>query len=238
MAGQQRVVILQMGHPPASVRDSVGEQADWFQAVLADGDNSITTIQAFLGESLPSPEHFDVAIITGSWSMVTDREPWSEAVAAWIPGVIASGRRLLGVCYGHQLMADALGGVVDYNPRGREVGLAPISLTEAAHQDPFFADAPAAFMANVSHEQTVVVAPTQASVLAFSELDAHQILRYAPNALSFQFHPEFTPAIMRACIARRAESYAAEGVNVSAMLDRLAPAPTAVDLLLRFVRGQ
>ena len=165
MAGQQRVVILQMGHPPASVRDSVGEQADWFQAVLADGDNSITTIQAFLGESLPSPEHFDVAIITGSWSMVTDREPWSEAVAAWIPGVIASGRRLLGVCYGHQLMADALGGVVDYNPRGREVGLAPISLTEAAHQDPFFADAPAAFMANVSHEQTVVVAPTQASVL-------------------------------------------------------------------------
>jgi GMP synthase (glutamine-hydrolysing) len=235
MAVKQRVVILQMGHPPTTVQQRVGEQAQWFLEALDGMDCSITIVQPLLGEALPSPEQFDVAIISGSWSMVTDREGWSETVAAWIPGVIASGRRLLGVCYGHQLMAHALGGVVAYNPRGREVGLAPITFTDAVHADHFFADAPPAFMAHVSHEQTVLTPPAQANVLAFSEQDAHQILRYAPNALSFQFHPEFTPEIMRACIERRMETYAAEGMNVSTMLDQLAPTPYAVDLLLKFV---
>ncbi len=68
---------------------------------------------------LPEPRHFSGAILTGSHSMVTDHEPWSERTAAWIPAVMAAGTPLLGICYGHQLIAYALGGDVGPNPRPR-----------------------------------------------------------------------------------------------------------------------
>jgi len=238
MGRAQRVLILQMGHPPEYVRDRVGEQCEWFFDALAGHDYTITVLRPFLDEALPTPDSFDIAVISGSWSMVTDKEAWSERVAAWVPEVIRSGRRLLGICYGHQVMAHALGGVVDYNPCGREVGIKTVTFTEQVRDDTFFIDAPASFAAHLSHEQSVISAPEEATVLAYSQQDGHQILRYAPNALSFQFHPEFTPQIMRACIERRRSQYLDEGVDVGALLDELSATPYATQLLLRFIAQQ
>ena len=125
--------------------------------------------------------------------------------------MVAADRALLGVCYGHQLMAHALGGMVDYHPLGREVGCHQVVLAAAAKNDDFFADMPEQFGAYLTHEQSVLVPPPGATVLARSDHDAHQILRYGPKALSMQFHPEFTAQLMAACIQRRAELLAAEG---------------------------
>jgi GMP synthase (glutamine-hydrolysing) len=77
--------------------------------------------------------------------MVTDRLAWSEKTAAWIRSAMAVEMPLFGICYGHQLMADALGGEVAYHPAGRETGCKAITLSAAGRTDPLLSDRPAHF---------------------------------------------------------------------------------------------
>lgn len=122
------LLIVQVGTPPADIRDQLGDLPSWFAAALGLSPNDMKVVRAFEGELLPSPCKGRVAIITGSWAMVTDRAPWSEYVAQWIREAMRIEMPLFGVCYGHQLIAHALGGVVDYHPAGREVGCEMIQL--------------------------------------------------------------------------------------------------------------
>lgn len=236
MSSLSRVVVIQMGRAPEDISQEFGDQGEWFKRALAHENIEITVLCPADGEHLPKLEDFDIAILSGSWSMVTDREDWSEATRQWILDVLPSGKYIFGVCYGHQLIADALGGCVDYHPRGREIGLKTVTLTEHARQDPLLASLPQSFKANLSHEQTVVTPPPGAVVLAHSEHDPHQILRYSPTAFSVQFHPEFTPMLMRACVTRRAESLQRVGVDVESILGQLKPTDDALQLLRAFIR--
>ena len=236
MALSCRVVVIQMGRAPDDIAAVFGDQGEWFKRALVEEKVSLSVCCPANGDPLPHTEHFDLAILSGSWSMVTDREDWSERTRHWILEVIPSGKYLLGVCYGHQLMADALGGHVDYHTLGREIGLKTVSLTAAAREDPLLAMFPQHFEANLSHEQTVVTPPPGAVVLASSAHDPHQILRYGPTAFSVQFHPEFTPSLMRACIMRRAQTLQQSGVDVNEVVDQLKPAQHAHQLMIAFVR--
>lgn len=231
------IVIIQMGRPPEDVCRQVGEQPDWLQTALTGQAGPFRVIRPFLGEPLPAPTAFRLAIISGSWAMVTDRSDWSEATGRWIRRVVAAGTPLLGICYGHQLMADALGGRVDYHPAGREVGCLPIQLNEQGRLDTLTAFLPQTFSAHLSHEQAVLTPPPGARVLAGSAHDPHQILRYSAQAVSFQFHPEFTSAIQRHCIMRRADHYHRAGVDVQQMLAGIVPTPHTSELLHRLVAG-
>src|SRR5688572_21533998 len=76
----------------------------------------------------PSREGFAGTIVTGSGAMVTDRHEWSERSAQWLRDAAHDGMPLLGICYGHQLIAHALGGEVDYHPAGREMGTVQLEL--------------------------------------------------------------------------------------------------------------
>lgn len=236
MIRSKPIVIIQAGRPPEDLRALHGEQPDWFRAALADIGHRIEVVRPFAGEALPEAGSFSCAVITGSWSMVTDREDWSERTAEWIRRVLPADARLLGVCYGHQLMAHALGGDVGYHPAGREVGVRQIALTGAAALDPLLPPSPASFGAFLTHEQSILRLPEGATVLGSSEHDPHQIVRYSENALSVQFHPEFTPEIMRACIERRRENLTSEGLNVDGLLSVVQPGPTSIELLRSFCR--
>ncbi|SIT50986.1 conserved hypothetical protein [Paraburkholderia piptadeniae] len=167
--------------------------------------------------------------------MVTDRLPWSEEAAQWVRDAMEIGMPLFGVCYGHQLMAHALGGRVDYHPRGREVGCKEISLSPAAAEDSFLRNWPEVFKAHLTHEQSVIKLPPGAQVLASSEHDPHQIVRYGPNAISTQFHPEFTPQVSEACIRRRADVLRAEGADPDVLVSELEDTGEARRLLKTFV---
>ncbi len=147
------------------------------------------------------------------------------------------GVSMFGVCYGHQLMAHALGGRVDYHPRGREVGCQRIRLSSEAANDALLAGSPQTFEAHLMHEQSIVKLPPHAQVLASSAHDAYQIVRYGPNAVSTQFHPEFTPGITEACIRRRADALSEEGLNVDELIGNLRDTQEARDLLTRFVES-
>ncbi|KFA31902.1 glutamine amidotransferase, partial [Xanthomonas vasicola pv. musacearum NCPPB 4384] len=117
------------------------------------------------------PADFAGIIVSGSAAFVTDRADWSERSAEWLRHAAHQGMPLLGICYGHQLLAHALGGEVDYNPAGRESGTIALELHPPAEQDPLFAGLPPQFPAHATHLQTVVRAPDGAVVLAHSRQD-------------------------------------------------------------------
>lgn len=163
---------------------------------------------------LPDFQHISGAILSGSWAMVTDHAEWSERTAAWIRAAIEHALPLPGVCYGHQLMACALGGKVGDNPHGWERGLTLLQRTSQGENDPLLSAFPAQFNAWLSHRQTVIAPPPQAKVLATSRQDGCQILRYTPQAYPVQFHPEFTHHIMNVCLPAGSTDDGAEMADV------------------------
>ncbi|EOS93212.1 glutamine amidotransferase [Erwinia tracheiphila] len=197
------LAIIQLESPPEAVLARAGEQYHWFVAALGLKEGEFIVVRPDLGETLPDPACVTAAILTGSWAMVTDHADWSERTAAWIRSAVDNGLPLLGVCYGHQLMAYALGGQVADNPKGWERGQQRLETQPGCQYDPLLSQLPGQFNAWLSHRQSVLKPPAGATVLATSALDACQIIRYSPSALSFQFHPEFTAEIMMACLPDR-----------------------------------
>ncbi|MCX8963512.1 glutamine amidotransferase [Erwinia psidii] len=201
VSSSQPVAIIQLETPPDKVKARTGEQYHWFVAALGLEADEFMVVRPDLGEALPDPGCVAAAILTGSWAMVTDHADWSERTAAWVRGAVDSNLPLLGVCYGHQLMAYALGGQVADNPRGWERGQQRLETLPDCRHDALLNQLPDQFTAWLSHRQSVLQPPAGAQVLATSALDACQIIRYSPSALSFQFHPEFTAEIMAACLS-------------------------------------
>jgi GMP synthase (glutamine-hydrolysing) len=232
-----KLIIVQVGTPPDDLRLSHGDLPDWFCRALDISRDAVEIVRVFEGEALPPPDPQRAAIITGSWAMVTDLLPWSERTAQWIRDAMAVDMPLLGVCYGHQLMAHALGGRVDYHPHGREIGCKEIRLLPDAADDVMFKAWPRSFMAHLTHMQSIIKLPSGAKVLACSEHDEHQIVRYGPRAISTQFHPEFTPEICAAVIHRRAETLREEGKNPDELLPAIKVAPHASAILRHFMDG-
>lgn len=194
------LALIQLEVPPASVVARIGEQPRWFIEALGLPPEAYLIVRPHLGESLPQFDQISGAILSGSWAMVTDHADWSERCAAWVRAAVDAALPLLGVCYGHQLMAYALGGKVADNPAGWERGLLPLTCAAAAQGDALLGALPPRFSAWLSHRQSVIAPPPQAQVLASSAKDRCQILRYSPQALSVQFHPEFSRRIMSACL--------------------------------------
>lgn len=192
------LAIIQFETPPADVMAQVGEQHHWFIAATGLQPDEYLVVRPDLGEALPDPASLSAAVLSGSWAMVTDHAEWSERSAAWIRSAMDHQLPLLGVCYGHQLMAYALGGKVGDNPRGWEKGAQQVSRVGGAG-DTLTGLLPEQFSAWLSHRQSVLQPPAGAQVLASSAMDPCQIIRYSPQALSVQFHPEFTTDLMMAC---------------------------------------
>ena len=146
------------------------------------------------GAALPDPSTLAGAIITGSHAMVTDRAGWSEDLARWLRLAIPQQLPVLGICYGHQLLAQALGGTVGPRALGLSFGTIPVIRTPRSDADPLFGKMPATFPAHVIHQQVVMSLPPDTVVLGQSPADPHQILRFAPQVWGVQFHPEFPAA--------------------------------------------
>lgn len=233
----QPLLLIQVGTPPDDIRAHEGDLPHWFRRALGDTEQDLDVVRVFEGEALPEPGRHCAAIITGSLSMVTDRLDWSETTAQWIRQAMTIDMPMFGVCYGHQLMAHALGGNVDYHPAGLEIGCQAIELLPAAASDPLVSDLPLRFAAHLTHMQTVLTPPPNAVVLARSSHDPHQILRYGRHAISTQFHPEFTPGISAAFVTRRADTLRSEGIDPQALLNDLCETPIAQGLLMRFLQA-
>lgn len=212
-----------------------GDFEDWVRQGLGkNADLEVRVIGANTGEALPDPEACAGIVITGSHAMVTDKEPWSEAIAAWLPALIAAEVPVLGICYGHQLLAHATGGVVGYHPHGKEIGTVPVALTENAESDDLFSGLPATFAAHATHSQTVLSLPEGAVHLARNAFEPHHAFRVGKAAWGVQFHPEFDAPIMREYIQQQAEPLRRDKQNPEELVAGVIETPVAAEVLARF----
>jgi len=230
------VLIIRTGRAPDSIRARHGDFPHWFRLAAGLRPQRVRVVDVAAGESLPGAKEVAGAIVTGSAAMVTEQLPWSEATAGWIRDAMDAELPLFGVCYGHQLMTHALGGRVDYLPGGREIGTQPIEVAAGHVHDPLAGSLPASFRAHTTHEQSVLEPPAGAQILASSARDPHQWLRYGPNAISVQFHPEFNAEVMRAYIRRKRDDLHREGADPARIFNDVAATPVARRLLRRFAR--
>lgn len=228
-------LILETGQPVASMRRH-RTFPHWIRVAARLRADEAVVVDVQAGEPLPSREGFAGAIVTGSAAMVTDRADWSESSAQWLRDAAHAGMPVLGICYGHQLLAHALGGEVGWLPAGREMGTVALELHDAAEHDPLFAGLPERFAAQATHLQTVLRAPEGATVLARSVHDACHAFRWGERAWGVQFHPEFSATHMRGYVRARGEALASEGRCPRMLARQVSATPHARRVLRRFVR--
>ena len=145
---------------------------------------------------------------------------------------VQQGHAVLGICFGHQLLGQALGGLVEKNPRGREMGTVKF---EIVADDPIWDASHASTLAHATHVDAVTVLPPGARVLASTALEPHAAVRFGERAWGVQFHPEFDEQVMTEYIETRSQILADEGRDPAAMLRGIGSAAAGAGVLRRFV---
>ncbi len=229
------VLIVKAGEPVPAVAGRFGGFEDWILAGSGLDPEAVRTVAVYREEALPDPTSVAGVIVTGSKAMVTDHEPWMERAATWLRRAVGDRVPVLGICFGHQLLAHALGGEVGDNPRGREIGTVRVRLLPAAGEDPLLAGFPARLTVQATHTQSVLRLPPGAVLLAANDHEPHHAFRAGKRAWGLQFHPEITAGVMRAHLALMRSTLAAEGLDPAALEAAVESSPAGPALLRRFV---
>lgn len=188
--------IIKTGSTFNTTQESYKDFEDWIIDKLDTKDLNISIIDVQKGDALPNIKECDAIIITGSHSMVSDEESWSLNIEKWLLDIVKNDIPTLAICYGHQLLAKALGGVSNYHPKGMEIGTVDIKLNDEARKDELFCDMPIIFKAHTIHSQSALELPREAVILASNKHDPHHAFRIGDNVWGVQFHPEFDKDIM------------------------------------------
>jgi len=227
------VVIVKLGSTMPHLQASRGDYEDWIAAGL-DGLRDVRVCRVVEGDALPSPEAQRAVVVTGSSALVTDRAAWSERTGAWLKELVAHDRPLLGICYGHQLLADVLGGEVGMNPDGREIGMIDVQLNERAKSDPLFGVLPSTIRVSSSHRQSVLGLPRGARRLASNAATLNQAYALGERTWAMQFHPEWDHEVIGAYLEDRFDTLLGEGLDPSALLAGAQASPHGLRILQRF----
>lgn len=232
--------IIKTGDTLPAQRARHGDFEDWIARGLnqapASTQLALQTLDARTATAWPQPDQIAGVVVTGSPAMVTDREPWSERTAAWLASVVAARVPVLGICYGHQLLAHALGGEVARHPAGLEIGTVAVQRLAGAEGDALLGHLPPRFGAQVVHEQTVRRLPPGAVALAANAHEPHHTFRVRHCAWGVQFHPEFSDAVMRDYVACFAPALQRAGMDVAALEQGVQATPESASLLARFAQ--
>ncbi|MBN1164431.1 MAG: type 1 glutamine amidotransferase [Candidatus Krumholzibacteriota bacterium] len=178
--------------------DGTGSR-DWFGNAFADlGLTPEIELRAYDGISgrLPAPGAMAAGgqgiIISGSRGSVNEDKPWIAPLIDFIREAHRLNAWILGICFGHQLLAKALGGTVEPNRRGREMGTVPIYLTPQGEQAPLLRGLRSGDWVNLVHRTHVTKLPPGAVRLAFNQMTPTQAFQ-AGRSFGFQPHPELGP---------------------------------------------
>ena len=189
-----RIGILECGRSPPELQARHGSYAAMSAALLGQPARIWPVLDGALPESATE---CDAWLLTGSPAGVYDPLPWIAPLLDFLRA--ARGRaKLVGICFGHQAMAQAFGGQVVKSDKGWGVGLHDYAVMPAAWMDA----PPASIRLAAMHQDQVVEKPADARVICASDFTPFAGLDYG-DAISFQFHPEFTPAFGQDLIRAR-----------------------------------
>ena len=227
--------ILMTGHTMPALLAEKGDFDRWFARRFGWPVERFRVIDAIGGEALPLAGSVEGLIISGSAHCVHDYADWSVQSGEWIAEVMARGTPILGVCYGHQLIGDILGGDVGINPKGREMGVCPI---EHMGDDPLFEGLPKNFSVIQTHVDAVNTLPETAQRIARSDLTEIQAMAIGENVRTIQWHPEFDADVIRHYITVRANLVDAEfGPGAATrMLNEVVDVHSGAQIIHNFMR--
>jgi GMP synthase-like glutamine amidotransferase len=170
------------------------EHPGYFRQLWRESGDEWHSVDLDAGQAIPDRDDFDLLVVMGGPMDVWQEElyPWlraeKAAIREWVKDL---GRPFLGICLGHQLLADALGGAVGLMQQP-EIGIGDITFTEAGRKDPLFAGFGSALETFQWHGAEVSRLPEQAEILAENSLCAVQAFRYRAHAYGLQSHIEIT----------------------------------------------
>lgn len=188
-----KIGILQTGHLPPELNEKHGPYLNMFSNLL-DGHGFTFTNYAVVDNEFPhSVDEMDGWLITGSRHGAYEDLEWIPTLEEFIREAYEANIPTIGICFGHQVMAQALGGKVEKYAGGWSIG----------HTDYDVAGEDGKSLLAM-HQDQVTEIPDEATVIASTDFCANAGLAYKNNALSFQPHPEFTPEFTEELIRSRA----------------------------------
>lgn len=198
-----KIGILATGTPPSPLDKAHGSYADMTANWLSQFDAERQDFLAMEGQFPNAPSDADLWIITGSKCAVYEPHPWIAPLLDFIREAHATKSKMIGICFGHQAMATALGGRVEKSPKGWGLGLSayqpvnwPARLGESF-----------TLTLNAYHQDQVTAPPPGATTIATNDFCPYAGFHYPGFGYSVQAHPEFNAAYMHDLIlARRGNS--------------------------------
>ncbi|GAB2802211.1 GMP synthase [Halomonas shantousis] len=200
-----RIGLLQCDDVAEELQPRHGNYPEMFERVFAAIDPTLEFRhwRCHDGDIPDDVEATDAWLITGSKFGVNDGHAWIESLCGFVRELWQAGKPLVGVCFGHQLIAKALGGAVDRCERGWGVGMSFNRLTTRAEwMEPWQEGLDLV----VSHQDQVVQLPEKATVLAESDFCPVYLMQVGETFLGIQGHPEFAKAYSADLIALRQSS--------------------------------
>jgi GMP synthase-like glutamine amidotransferase len=213
-----RLGFLRTGGPPAELA-AFGSYPDMFRRLLGEATYDYADFAVDEGELPPGPDVCQAYLVTGSACGVYDDIPWVGDLKAFLQAA-KSRAALVGICFGHQIMAEAFGGRVIRSPKGWGIGE---QTYRVLRREPWM-DGAAEIRLPGSHQDQVVEVPPGAEVVAASDFAPIGALAWRDQpAISLQLHPEFEPAYAVALIESRRGSRFSDAAADRAIASYQAP---------------
>ena len=204
-----KLTIIETGLVPEAIRADFVDYPEMFRDLIsvASPDMEFETVSVIKGEALPDPSTLEGILITGSPAGVYDDFPWIAPLEDFIRGAAKAGVPQVGICFGHQMVAEALGGKTSPADAGWCVGVHTIEPTTDAAA---YGLSDSAIHLRSNHKDQVTKLPPGGKVLASTETCPIASMGLGEHILTFQGHPEFSEEYARALLNMRREIFGEE----------------------------
>jgi GMP synthase (glutamine-hydrolysing) len=234
MTAQLPLAIWTTGLPVPGAERARGTFFEMITRGLSAGySGEFLDVQSERDSEYPALDAISGIVVSGSPARLGTQDPWMLRAIDELRKAHEARVPVLGICFGHQLLGQAMGGRVDANPNGREIGTVALSLEK---NDPLLSALTAPPIVVMTHLDSVVELGPETEVLATTKLERHAALRFGETTWGVQFHPEMDDEIVGYYLADRRQQIESEGIDVGGLLENRQKSEFGTQLLARFGR--